>query len=218
MGCDIHMHIEYKRNYFTGYDANNKPQYEKRWICGDYFMLNPYYNENEDDGEEPLTLVGFCDDRNYSRFAVLADVRNYGNTEYISAPRGLPDDVTAEVKKDSDNWDCDGHSHSYFTLKELIDYQKDIKPLKFRGMISPEAQKALDERGEFPNTWCQGTNMDGWAFREWEEENTVLLPLIDALKKRADELYLIYDFQWEDSPKEAYEKSNDIRIVFWFDN
>lgn len=218
MGCDIHIHIEYKRNKFTGYDANKEPQFEKVWTCGDYFKVNPYYTEGNDDGEPPLSLVGFCDNRNYARFAVLADVRNYGNTPYIDEPRGLPDDVTAEVEKDSNRWGEDGHSHSYFTLKELLDFQKDIKPLKHRGMISPDAQKALDEKGEVPNQWCQGTNIPGWAFREWEEENTVLLPLIDALKKRADELYVIPGWRWEDIPETAYEEAEDIRIVFWFDN
>lgn len=218
MGCDIHVHVEYKFNRYVGRDADGNSKFEKQWVCGDYFKINPYYHEGEDDGEKPLSLVGFCDGRNYARFAVLADVRNYADTPCISEPRGLPHDVTAEVKNDSDEWDCDGHSHSFFTLKELIDYQNDIGPLKHRGMISPEAQRALDERGELPSAWCQWTTQSGWKVREWEEENTVLLPLIDALKKRADELYVIYDFEWEKNPEVAYKKSEDIRIVFWFDN
>ena len=37
-------------------------------------------------------------------------------------------------------------------------------------------------------------------------------------KKRADELYVIYDFLWESDPLRAYELSDNIRIVFWFDN
>ena len=206
MGCDIHIHVEYKRTVCG----------EKKWWCGDYFKINRYYGTDEYEPE--YNLVGLCDGRNYSRFAVLANVRNYGDTEYIDEPRGLPDDVTAEVLKDSDNWGIDGHSHSYFTLKELIDYQENIQPLKHRGMISPEAQWYLDNQGILPDSWCQGTNKAGWAFREWEEENTVLIPLIDAIKKRADELYVIYDWLWECEPQEAYKKSEDIRIVFWFDN
>lgn len=205
MGCDIHVHVEYKR-------CVNGVQ---KWVCGDYFKVNPYWGEED---EPRYYLVGFCDYRDYSRFAVLANVRNYGSTEYIDEPRGLPDDVTAEVLKDADEWGLDGHSHSYFTLKELIDYQENIKPLKHRGMISPDAQKDLDERGILPDGWCQWTNQAGWAFREWEEENTVLVPLIKAIKERADELYLIYDFWWETDPKKAYELSENIRIVFWFDN
>jgi hypothetical protein len=163
-------------------------------------------------------LVDFCGDRNYSRFAVLANVRNYGNTEYIDEPRGLPRDVTAEVRKASRDWGIDGHSRSYFTLKELIDYQENIEHLKHRGMISPEAQELLDEHGILPDEWCQWTNQAGWAFREWETENTVLIPLIEALKKRADELFVIYDWLWESDPEKAYEMSDRIRIVFWFDN
>lgn len=205
MGCDIHIHVEYKR-IVCG---------EEKWVCGDYFKVNPYWGEED---EPRYYLVGFCDYRNYSRFAVLANVRNYGRTEYIDEPRGLPDDVTAEVLKDSNEWGLDGHSHSYFTLKELIDFQENIKPLKHRGMISPEAQKDFDERGILPNEWCQWTNDETWAVREWETENTVLVPLIKAIKERADELYLIYDFWWETDPKKAYELSENIRIVFWFDN
>lgn len=206
MGCDIHIHVEYKRRVFG----------EEKWWCGDFFKINPYYGSDE--YEPQYNLVGLCDDRCYARFAVLANVRNYGDTEYIDEPRGLPDDVTAEVLKDSDRWDCDGHSHSYLTLKELIDYQENIKPLKIRGMISPEDQERFDKLGILPNGWCQWTNDETWSLREWEEENTVLIPLIEALKKRADELYFIYDFLWETDPKRAYEQSENIRIVFWFDN
>jgi hypothetical protein len=206
MGCDIHVHVEYKKEVFD----------EEQWWCGDFFSINPYYHT--DPYERQYNLIGLCDDRCYSRFAVLANVRNYGNTEYIDEPRGLPDDVSTEVMEDNLRWGVDGHSHSYFTLKELIDYQKNIKPLKHRGMICPDSQKALDEYGILPEEWCQWTNQAGWAFREWEEENTVLIPLIEALKKRADELYFIYDFLWERDPQNAYELSDKIRIVFWFDN
>ena len=210
MGCDIHIHVEYKRHKFIGSDGDNKPQYVKEWACGDYFKINPYYPDDPDD-EKLYSLVEFCDDRNYERFSILANVRNYGGTDYISEPRGLPTDVTKEVKEDADNWGYDGHSHSYMTLKELIDFQKDIKPLKRRGMISPEAQKALDERGMPPEFWCYWTNTEGWDWREWEDENTVLLPLIEALKQRASELYVIHSFLWKNNPKEAYwENSREV--------
>lgn len=207
MGCDIHMHVEYKRT------INNI----KKWICGDYFKVNPYYN-SKCVYEEPFELVDFCDDRNYNLFAILANVRNYGETDYISNPRGLPDDVTKEVQAEAERWGEDGHSHSYITLKELLDFQENIKPLKQQGMVSPKEQKALDEKGTLPSMWCQGTNMEGWAWRKWEMENTVLLPLIESLKRRADELGVIYDIQWERDYEEAYKRSEDIRIVFWFDN
>ena len=184
MGCDIHVHVEYKKDLFTGYDAENKPQYESKWICGDYFHKNPYFGSDE--YEKEWSLVGLCDSRNYAMFSVLANVRNYGETEYIDEPRGLPEDVTEMVKEDAENWGIDGHSHSYLTLKELIDFQNKQTPLRHRGMISPE--------------------------------NEVLLPMIEALKTRADELYFICRFSWDRNYDECYQKAENIRIVFWFDN
>lgn len=46
----------------------------------------------------------------------------------------------------------------------------------------------------------------------------MLVPLIEAIKQRADELYVIYDWLWDREPEKAYELSDKIRIVFWFDN
>ena len=216
MGSDIHNHIEYRKESYIGTDKNGKSKYKSKWLCGDYFKLNPLYGIFK--GEREYELVGFCEDRNYDLFATLADVRNYGDTPYIAEPRGLPKDVTKKVKKESDDWGEDGHSHSYFTLKELIEYQSTIKPLKHSGMISPEAQKELDENGKLPTEWCQMTNIEGWERREWEEENTVLVPLIEALKARAEDLCVIREWEWEKAPKKALEKADNIRIVFWFDN
>ena len=209
MGCDIHIHVEVFRK------SQNK------WQCADYFRINPFYSKNpeeNDEGEKEYELVDFCGDRNYSRFAVLADVRNYGETQYISRPKGLPYDVSEQVRADSEGWSSDGHSHSFLTLKELIDFQNAGIKLRSRGMISPEAQRQLDENGVLPNSYCQWTNIPGWQVREWEEENHVLDPLIDALKDRADDFYLIYRWEWERDPEKAYAQSDSIRIVFWFDN
>lgn len=202
MGCDIHMHIEYKRS--------------GQWICGDYFRKNPLYGRYA--GEPEYTLVGFHDNRDYDLFATLANVRNYGKTDYISEPRGLPDDITDDVKAMAGDWDIDGHSHSYLTLREIIDFHNENHPLKRSGFISPEASKALDEQGILPDCWCQGTGDKTWVHREWSTENENLAALIDDIKKRADELNLIYDFSWDSSPNHAYKEAKNIRIVFWFDN
>ena len=68
----------------------------------------------EDDGGhlyvpyEKRIYIGRC----YSLFALLANVRNYAEITPISNPRGLPNDVSEIVKEMSDQWGCDGHSHS----------------------------------------------------------------------------------------------------------
>lgn len=151
MGCDIHMHVEYKEKGV--------------WQNGNFYKKDGYGYE----------LVEFYGDRNYKLFAILADVRNYDCVKYISEPKGFPDDATEYVSLDYVRWGIDAHSCSYFTLKELIDFNEE---------------------------------------HHYEE----LDHLIDALKARADDLYVIYDFMWKHDRERAYELSNNIRIVFWFDN
>lgn len=168
MGCDIHMYVEYK--------INSKDN--STWRCGDYFKV--YDPLSEIPTMKRIELYG---DRNYSLFAVLADVRNYDLVEYIAEPKGLPDDATEYVKQEYSNWGSDAHSCSYFTLQELIDYHNEHDQRDFLG-------------------------------------HDILKPLINRLKLRADELDVIWNFEWDNSFTRdvAYKKSDNIRIVFWFDN
>lgn len=206
MGCDIHMYVERKTN--------------NGWFNCDYFVPNINYRKGMCE-EAKWAQVPIYDDRSYSLFATLANVRNYGHTEYISEPKGIPDDACEYIREEYDAWYFDAHSASYLTLQELIDFHEAGHPLKHRGMLSPEQLKEFDE-GILPNHWCRGCNVPGYEFREWEEENDILVPLINKLKDRADELNMIYRFCWdadnEDSRRKAYETAADIRIVFWFDN
>lgn len=215
MGCDIHTHVEYRENAYVGRDKNGNAIYRLKWICGDFFKLARYYGGS---GKRRFEVVEICGERNYDRFATLANVRNYGGTPYISEPRGLPEDVTKLVNEDYESYCGAAHSPSYVTLKELIEYQSTIKPLKRSGLISPEAQKELDENGKPPSEWCQGTTYNDWERREWEVENTVLIPLIEGLKERADEFGVIYKWDWEKRPMESLGKADNIRFVFWFDD
>ena len=51
MGCDIHIYAERK-------DRNGK------WICADFFEVNPYYDANDgDEWETPLNHVSFYRNR-----------------------------------------------------------------------------------------------------------------------------------------------------------
>lgn len=110
MGCDIHLMTEVKRN--------------GAWESADSWNM-------EDDTIWPDSIYK---GRNYDMFAVLADVRNgvgfagrYTGSGFkpIAAPRGAPEDASSEVKAYTDSWEADGHSHSYFTLAELLAYDWD---------------------------------------------------------------------------------------------
>jgi hypothetical protein len=60
------------------------------------------------------------DGRDYHLFNVLsAGVRGDGPS--ISEPRGVPDDASSAYRYIVDQMDGDGHSHSYFTLSELLE-------------------------------------------------------------------------------------------------
>lgn len=63
--------------------------------------------------------------RSYGLFGFLADVRNYSEVPPISKPKGLPEDFKTPV----DDWfEIDNpysHSHSWLTLKELVEYNYD---------------------------------------------------------------------------------------------
>jgi hypothetical protein len=101
MGCDIHVHLE------------------RRDERGRYVEIPQVPDE--------YPLGG----RSYSRFAFLAGVRNWANIIPLSSPRGLPHDLSATVREQSDEWDIDGHSHSWLTLHELLTFDYD-QPLLFR--------------------------------------------------------------------------------------
>lgn len=199
MGCDIHMYVEYRKSVNSNFI----------WVNGDHFKMNPYFG---DPGEAQFERIELHGNRNYALFTTLCGVQDYSEkTIPVSDPKGIPEDCCQYVKSECERWDGDGHTHSWATLKELREYQQKGHKLKYSGLIS-QKQIADLNNGITPNSWCQGTNAVGYERREWEEENTVLNPLIAKMQKRAHEL-----MQWD---WEEYDAANDdkIRIVFWFDN
>ncbi len=207
MGCDIHMYVEYKKDL----PVKDSDKREIKWISGDYFKPNPFCGVFDDEKEySRLELHG---NRNYSLFSTLAGVRDYTDKiTPVSEPKGSPEDCCEYVNKEKEDWDGDGHTHSWLTLKELKDYQSQNPTLHHTGLLAPADLVEFDSKGTPPNSWCQGTNVVGYERREWSETNDTLIPLIDKLQQRAKEL-LQYDFQ-------EYNPENDekVRIVFWFDN
>jgi len=196
MGCDIHLYTE-KIKSVNGVD---------KWVNCDHWKLNSYFGDDEYEPE--LELISLYSGRNYNLFGVLAGVR--GGYE-ICPPRGLPSDVSDIVKKNSDRWDGDGHSHSYFTLAELKEYYKNNSHTSHNGFINKRQIKELDEDGITPYSWSEwsGPNLQ---YREWKEDSS-LKPLVESLDKRMRDEFWVQE-EVEDTSKE----DSKIRIVFWFDN
>lgn len=103
MGCDIDAWVEAKRG--------------GRWTkSGPVFPLSEW--ETKYYADRPGYRRHIWDERNYAMFGVLADVRNYSAVPPLDEPRGWPEDSPAD--RDDEYWDC--HSASYYTLKELLDF------------------------------------------------------------------------------------------------
>ncbi len=118
MGCDIHCFVEKFKDgeweQITGF------------LCDMYDPTSEIFSR-----ESYRNAISPIESRNYSLFGLLANVRNgYGcagcdtsdSIEPISFPKGLPDNLSNSVKKESESWGYDGHSHSWLTLKEILEY------------------------------------------------------------------------------------------------
>lgn len=227
MGADIHMYAEVRKPggwEKVGREFRN-PYYrpnEKTTVASDGYVWNAEKIEHPYDG------------RNYVVFAFLADVRNgtgfagipYGNRiEPLAAPRGLPDDVSAEVLADSDYWDADGHSHSWFTLRELQGANYDVGRVNI-GVVEAKHWEATLEQGEPPHEWCGSTVGPGIVtvpedyYRSARAAGTLdpekrYFVQTSWPSKLADDLESFRDSMKQLEPLGA---PDDVRVVFWFDN
>lgn len=211
MDCDIHLYTERKIK------INRNGKEKDIWVNCDNYRINTWYYEYPED-ERKFEIIPLYNDRNYSLFEVLANVRAYYGNEIMSEPKGLPDDISKEVQKEADYWSCDGHSYSWFTAKELFDYKKKHNTITYSGLLSQDQIKELDA-GIYPTTWCQGCSDNTYERRTWTVEGCVLDNLINCIRERMCDLFNIYDFYNDDKKEEFINKySEEFRIVFWFDN
>jgi hypothetical protein len=127
MGCDIHFYVERwtsSNNYGGPRDLSDDREQKLsevledaptkfRWVSADNWQI--------EDGEWQIDWNDeYYGNRNYYIFGILADVRNDGGVEPIDYPKGIPDDASTGYLYKCEQWDSDGHSHSYFTLDELL--------------------------------------------------------------------------------------------------
>ena len=125
MGCDIHLHCEYRKNGI--------------WYNCDNFEWNQETGQYE--------FVSIYSDRNYILFGVLAGVRS-NEPEKIDSPRGLPDDIALKTKELADldfKWT---HSHSYLTLRELLKW-RERQQKKWKKLKKKNGVKCDDYEGEY---------------------------------------------------------------------
>lgn len=129
MGCDIHIWYQKQNENGEWEDVDVSP---RKSIFG--YDLCP------------------LDYRSYSLFGFLANVRNYSEIPPICEPRGWPDDVKEYLARYVEDWDY--HSHSWLTIKELMefDYDKTFvdKEYEYDDVVIISYRKFLGE-GYFEN-------------------------------------------------------------------
>jgi hypothetical protein len=166
MGCDIHLRIEVRK------DGKWQPASAQR-VCDDCKGTG-----NRDRGGECYWCKGTGNNsgfqsRAYDTFGALANVRNgtWGDpVPFIDEPRGLPDDLSPELKAASGDiegdedgergWAFGDHSFSWLTLKELLAYNWDATVEK-RAYVDATTFAAWEASGDVsPGSYCAGTNSE----------------------------------------------------------
>lgn len=75
--------------------------------------------------------------RNYTLFEKLAGVRG-DMDKAIAEPRGIPKNATTLTRYDYERWDCDAHTPSWISAKEIYEIQKFAKEQHW-----PKAQNSV---------------------------------------------------------------------------
>ena len=192
MGYSIHLFVEVNKN-------------------GIWESVDEWNIEDKDDIYVEYDKQ-FYNIRNYNLFALLADVCNYHGIEPICSPKGLPLDVSDVVKVCSDLWGVNGHSHSYFTLNELLSF---------------DWGKTIKEAGYMEN---QQWDLFNASMNTDKPDYNLRIPYSQGIRQTPISTHTWHE--WEIPVKVSvgnfYEttipqlvqlgKPEDVRIVFFFDN
>jgi hypothetical protein len=215
MGCDIHPFWEVK--------TNDKGK-GWRWICKG---------------------GANCYGRDYSFFALIADVRNGGGNDggYIQpffAERGVPNDSQPSLIKEFEDC-CDYHSPSYFTLDEFEEaWETEMKELSVEYSTSYDLLSYYKYKRGILEGYYYGVNsldkkevpLSDFDNILKDEKIRCMLEL-NAVPPKYKKLYAKstrkvpyreefkekYEEVMSDAKKRFKNKTLDqIRLVYWFDN
>ena len=184
--------------------------------------VHPYVEVRLKTGQWKRAYVSLSRDRNYTTFAIIANVRNgfgfagvptHETLIPIALPRGLPPDTSirdndTEDYRDPEHVWLGDHSVSWLTLAELKSYDLD-QVITETGVVSG-ANRELVKAGKVPLSWCGAKHpmTPDDEQMEWQR----------PLRKSA---YLLAEWikQLEDFTLGGIKyKDEDIRVVFGFDS
>lgn len=214
MGCDIHLYVE--RKEATGWVGVEPPA---NWSAGSLEITN-----------EPIKSYDagkWFWDRNYELFAWLADVRNYHEQTPLATERGLPVDVSTAVKGESDECGCDGHSHTWFTVAELMAGLERLVT-KHGGAVNVIDYAQWKASGAaHPKEWCRSSSAPNISEADFADGKRPLIRREDPLAWAG----FTIECEWSVPGSVSFDRfkkllshlttigaPDEVRLVFWFDN
>jgi len=230
MGCDIHIRAEVRKD--GKWNLVAEPKFENPFYDPE---TEAKYGKDDSSGYWKKMCVDPYRGRNYDLFAFLANVRNDGLITPLSEPRGVPKDISDDGRAfmGDDGESVDGHSHSYFTLKELLEVDWNQK-IGQTGWITIKQYKEL-KAGKLPDSWSGGVFGHGIRHLKPDEADAHIKAGTeqegDDKNWQAPRDYV--SATWHNTLKDVcgYFHNNtlpmlkdlgyppeDIRIIFFFDN
>lgn len=207
MGCDIHLYVEVKKD--DKWDELAIPLFS-----------DPYeaITKKKSYSHKPDTY------RNYTLFALLADVRNDGSIQPIKYVTGIPEDLSEDLKEEYNRGSSDWHSATYYILDELLEYQWDTLEIETVD-ISGEGYKEYIENG-MPSSWIRSSNtiFDKERLKKAHNayKNGVYMPTCIKIERSNMERHghfyfnILMVLKHKLAPQVGGTKN--IRLVMWFDN
>lgn len=138
MGCDIHPAVEVRRKGVWRY---HRPKEPCRWYDPVMYKWDKC----------KTALPDYFTGRNYTLFAILADVRNDGLIKPIDTPRGTPSDISVEASRKL----SEEHSQTWLSLQDLLDYDI-FEPIYYEGIVDEAEYRKMKASNTGPSTWAGG--------------------------------------------------------------
>ena len=220
MGTDISLYAEKRQDSAWQFIGEMVEDIEYQYYPE---LANPYRPED------------LYEDRNYSLFAILADVRNDEGYECIAPRRGIPDDLSPEIKNYFESLRSDQSYTASLPLDEKqreawrrCDMDQELRP----GWLTLEELVDFDWHGKRIQRYARVDECvahlfhpeRGFPFHEWPQG-------IECAYSRMDKGSKYCNAIWTETYAEAagtnfmellntfshkYGASKDVRFVFWF--
>lgn len=196
------------------------------------------FHKNTDGSFKEIVNIEPYERRDYTAFAILANVRNgfgfagsyrHEPLPFIQEHRGLPEGLPRVSCKwhSEDGYEYGDHNRGYVTLQEIIDYDWDQDFCK-GGSVQEKVYLEWKKSGEVqPSTWCGGAfgpnrvtvdeaeyNSDDFQRepgKEYYIQSTWVMPLRESVSYFLDWVSALQDTT-------CYFDPNDVYYVFGFDS